>query len=113
MARELYASLLKRYEDAQLSESMEQSKQGEQFRILDPALPTKQPAAPNRPRLALLGVLLALGAAVAAAGLAQHLDTPFHTHHHLPSFTKGPGLASIPRPLRGAGAAPPARPPLP
>src|SRR5207245_4231524 len=87
-ARELYASLLKRYEDAQLAENMEQSKQGEQFRILDPAIPTKQPAAPNRFRLVLLGVLLALGGAVAAAVLAGHLDTSFHTHDDLRAFTK-------------------------
>src|SRR5438094_9139202 len=56
-ARESYASLLKRYEDAQLAESMEQSRQGEQFRVLDSALTAKQPAAPNRFRLAVLGVL--------------------------------------------------------
>ena len=108
-ARELYASLLKRYEDAQLAESMEQSKQGEQFRILDPAIPTKQPAAPNRFRLVLLGVLLALGGAVAAAVLAEHLDTSFHTHDDLRSFTKVPVLASIPRLVSGADAARQAR----
>jgi len=32
----------------QLAESMEQSRQGEQFRILDSAIPAKQPLAPNR-----------------------------------------------------------------
>src|SRR5439155_1149052 len=37
--RELYQSLLKRYEEAQLAESMEQRQKGEQFRVLDPALP--------------------------------------------------------------------------
>src|SRR3989449_6763339 len=107
--KELYSSLLKRYEDAQLAESMEQSKQGEQFRILDPAIPTKQPAAPNRFRLVLLGVLLALGGAVAAAVLAEHLDTSFHTHDDLRSFTKVPVLASIPRLVSGADAARQAR----
>src|SRR5882762_5010762 len=46
--RELYQSLLKRYEEAQLAESMEQRQKGEQFRVLDPAIPNPAPAAPNR-----------------------------------------------------------------
>src|SRR3970282_243645 len=37
--RELYQSLLKRFEEAQLAESMEQRQKGEQFRLLDPAVP--------------------------------------------------------------------------
>jgi polysaccharide chain length determinant protein (PEP-CTERM system associated) len=96
-ARDLYASLLKRYEDAQLAENMEQSRQGEQFRILDPAISAKQPTAPNRFRLAILGVLLAFGAAGAVATLAEHLDTSFHTFDDLRTFTRVPVLASIPR----------------
>src|SRR3989441_4389924 len=38
MARDLYSSLLKRYEDAQLAESVEQAQRGERFRLLDPAI---------------------------------------------------------------------------
>jgi succinoglycan biosynthesis transport protein ExoP len=88
--REQYGSLLKRHEDAQLSESMEQSRQGEEFRILDPAIPARQPSAPNRIRLFLVGVLLSLGAAAAAAVLAERLDTSFHSFDDLRSFTKIP-----------------------
>jgi uncharacterized protein involved in exopolysaccharide biosynthesis len=95
-AKDTYASLLKRYEDAQLAESMEQSRQGEQFRILDSALPAKQPFAPNRMRLILVSVLLSLGAAAAAAVLAERLDTSFHTFDDLRSFARVPVLASIP-----------------
>ena len=94
--KELYSSMLKRYEDAQLAESMEHSRQGEEFRLLDPAIPAKQPLAPNRIRLILVGVLLSLGAAVVAAVLAERLDTAFHTFDDLRSFTKLPVLASIP-----------------
>jgi polysaccharide chain length determinant protein (PEP-CTERM system associated) len=95
-AKDTYASLLKRYEDAQLAESMEQSRQGEQFRILDSAIPAKQPFAPNRIRLILVSVLLSLGAAAAAAVLAERLDTSFHTFDDLRSFARVPVLASIP-----------------
>ena len=87
---------MKRYEDAQLAESMEQSRQGEQFRILDAAIPAKQPLAPNRTRLILVGALLSLGAAAAAAVLAERFDTSSHTLEDLRSFTKAPVLVSIP-----------------
>src|SRR3989442_12487942 len=102
--KELYASLLKRSEEAQLASSMERQK-GEQFRILDPAGPPREPAAPNRIRLILVSVLLALGAAGAAAMLAEHLDTSFHTFDDLRSFTKVPVVASIPRIVRAADTA--------
>src|SRR5712692_9583871 len=77
--RELYQSLLKRYEEAQLAESMEQRQKGEQFRILDPAIPGQEPAAPNRLRLVLTSLMLSLGLAVGAVVLAEHIDTSFHS----------------------------------
>jgi len=75
---------------------MEQSQQSGQFRILDPAIPAKEPQAPNRIGLILAGVLLAVGTAAAAAMLAERLDTSFHTFEDLRSFAKVPVLASIP-----------------
>jgi len=75
---------------------MEQSQQGGQFRILDPAIPAKRPLAPNRIGLIIVGVLLAVGAAAAAAMLAERLDTSFHTFDDLRLFAKVPVLASIP-----------------
>ena len=96
MTKDLYASLLKRYEDAQLAESMEQRQQGEQFRILDAALPARLPAAPNRLRLMLMGLMVSLGIAAAAVMLAEHVDTSFHTIDSLRAITKAPVLVSIP-----------------
>jgi Ca2+/H+ antiporter len=88
---------------------MEQSRQGEQFRILDPAIPAKRPAAPNRIGLILVSVLLAVGTAGAAAMLVEHLDTSFHTLDDLRSFTKVPVLASIPSIVGGVDTARQAR----
>lgn len=95
--KELYRSLLKRYEDAQLAESMEQRQKGEQFRILDPAIPPKEPAAPKRLQLILMGFLLSFGLAAGAVVLAEQLDTSFHTVDELRAFTKVPVLVSIAR----------------
>jgi succinoglycan biosynthesis transport protein ExoP len=94
--KELQGSLLKRYEDARLAETMEQRQRGEQFRILDPALPARAPAAPNRLKLLFAGVLLSLGAAAGAVMLAAHLDTSFHTVDALRSMSSAPVVVSIP-----------------
>src|SRR5205807_3322162 len=96
--RELYQSLLKRSEEAQISESMEQRQKGEQFRVLDPALPTLTPAAPNRVRLLVMALVGSLGLAVGAVMLAEKLDNSFHTVDDLRAFSGAvPVLVSIPR----------------
>jgi protein tyrosine kinase modulator len=95
--KELYNTLLQRYQDAQVSESMEQGQKGDQFRILDPALPAERPTAPNRFRLIVLGLILSLGLAGATVGLIEHRDTSFHKVEELRAFTKVPVLARIPR----------------
>jgi hypothetical protein len=93
--KDLYDSLLKRYDDAQLAESMENDKQGERFRLLENALPPSGPIAPNRARLMIIGLLLALVVAGAAALTAEQFDPTFHTVDDIRDFTKIPVLASI------------------
>jgi polysaccharide chain length determinant protein (PEP-CTERM system associated) len=94
--KEFYQSLLKRYEDAQIAESMEQGQKSEQFRILDAAVPPKEPLAPNRLRLGLLGLALAIGAAALAVMLRERLDTSFHTVDDLRAWSRVPLIAGIP-----------------
>jgi polysaccharide chain length determinant protein (PEP-CTERM system associated) len=95
--RELYVSLQKRYEEAQLGESMEQRQKGELFRILAPATPSQEPIAPNRLRLMLVGLALSLGLAAAAVVGAEQLNAAFHSVDDLRAFTSVPVLVSIPR----------------
>lgn len=102
--KELYHSLLKRYEEAQLAESMEQRQKGELFRILDPAIAWKQPVAPNRPRLLLVALGFSLGVAVGAVALGERLDTTIHTLDDLRTLTAIPVLASIPEIVTAADA---------
>jgi len=94
--RDYYASLMKRYDDAQLAESMEQRQKGEQFRVLDPAIPSAEPTAPNRLRLLLfaLGACLALG--IGAVVLAEQINASFHSVDELRALTTVPVLLSIP-----------------
>ena len=95
-AKDLYQSLLQRYEGAQLAERMDQRLQGEQFRILDPAVASLQPVGPHRFRLLLMGLMGSLAAAVGAALLAETVDTSFHTVDDVRAITTVPVLVSIP-----------------
>jgi uncharacterized protein involved in exopolysaccharide biosynthesis len=74
-----------------------------QFRVLDPAIPAQRPMLPNRTRLVVLGLILATGAAVLAAVVAERLDTTFHTTEELRAFSKVPVLANIPRIMTSEG----------
>jgi len=95
--REAHQSLVKRYEEAQVAESMEQRQKGEQFRILDSALPSTATTAPNRLRLLMMALALSAGLAAGAAMLAEMVDTSFHSADDLRAFTTVPVLVSIPR----------------
>ena len=94
--KDYYQSLLKRHQEAQLAEDMEQRRKGEQFRILDAATPSTEPAAPNRLRLVMMGLGLALGLAAGAVALLEQLDSSFHSVEDLRGAFELPVLVSIP-----------------
>jgi uncharacterized protein involved in exopolysaccharide biosynthesis len=94
--KERYDSLAKRYEEAQLSESLEQGRNAEQFRILDPAIPPRDPVAPVRGRILGLGLALAFGLAIGAVVMAEKLDTTFHSIEDVRAYVGLPTLASVP-----------------
>jgi polysaccharide chain length determinant protein (PEP-CTERM system associated) len=95
--KELYNSLTKRSEEAQLAESMEQRQKGEQFRILDPAVPSGIPTAPVRSRLLMMSIAVSLALGAGAMVLAELLDTSFHSTADLRAYTTIPVLVNIPR----------------
>ena len=91
-AKGLYQSLLKRQEEAKLSESVEQRQKGEQFRLIEPALPAVRPKEPDRRRLILMGLVGVLGLAAGAVVLAEQLYPSFHTVDDLHAFSQVPVL---------------------
>jgi polysaccharide chain length determinant protein (PEP-CTERM system associated) len=95
-ARDVYDSLLKRFDEAQLGETMEVDRQGERFRILEPALPPPSPSAPNRLRLLIVGLLLAVATGVAAVLAVERFDETFHSIDDIRAFTRVPVMATIP-----------------
>ncbi len=95
--QELYASLLKRQEEANLAGNMEQRQKGEQLRILDPATYPEKPSGPARLLLLVVALLGSLGAAAAGVVLWEKvIDQSFHYPEDLEAFTKAPVLATIP-----------------
>ena len=95
--KEHYNALLERYQEALVAESLEYGQKGDQVRILDDAIPSTRPAAPNVLRLILIGLILSIGLAGGAVGLIEHRDTSFHSLSELQAFTKVPVLVTIPR----------------
>ena len=94
--KELYASLLKRREEANLAGNMEQTQKGEQLRILDPATYPERPSGPSRPLFALVALVLSVGIAVVSVVLWEKLiDQSFHYPQELEAFAKIPVLATI------------------
>jgi polysaccharide chain length determinant protein (PEP-CTERM system associated) len=104
-AKEAYDQAQRRYEEARQNEQVETSGQAERFTILEAAIPPEGPSAPNRPRLLIMGLLLALAAAAAAVIAREQFDTSFHTIDDIREFTSIPVIATIPqigkRPRRG------------
>lgn len=95
--KEQYHSLLMRQGEAEVAESMEQRQKGEQFRIIESAVVSEKPTAPNRGQLFLLGTLLALALTAGVVLAAEQLDTTFHTCADLRLHSRVPVLVSIPR----------------
>jgi succinoglycan biosynthesis transport protein ExoP len=95
--RDEYESLMKRYNEARVAESLEERQKGESFRVLDEAVVPAAPAGPKRVELVLAGLLMSLGLAALAVAVAEKADTSFHSAGELRAFTRVPVLTTIPR----------------
>jgi len=94
--KDQYSALQQRYQEAVMAASIEHGEKGDRVRLLDPAIPSTRPVAPNPLRLIAIGLILSLGLAGVAVWLIERRDTSFHTLTELEAFTKVPVLARIP-----------------
>ena len=95
--RELHRTLLSKRGEADMAAELEQRQQGETFRVIEPARMPEQPAGPNRFRLLLVGLALALGASGVAVLLAEQVDTSFRRVDEVRATAPIPVLSAIPR----------------
>lgn len=96
-ARATLDSLQKRYDEARLAADVDGGQMAQEYRLLEAAVPPSFAIGPNRMRLFLGGIIVALAAALAVALLIDRLDTTFYSVDDLRRFTRVPVLASIPR----------------
>jgi uncharacterized protein involved in exopolysaccharide biosynthesis len=95
--RELHRSILAKRGEADMASELEQRQQGETFRVIEPARLPERPAGPNRFRLLLVGLALALGASGVAVLLAEQVDTSFRRVDEVRATAPMPVLSAIPR----------------
>jgi polysaccharide chain length determinant protein (PEP-CTERM system associated) len=95
--RELHKALLSKRGEADMAAELEQRQQGETFRVIEPARLPDRPAGPNRFRLLLVGLALALGASGVAVLLAEQVDTSFRRVDEVRATAPMPVLSAIPR----------------
>jgi protein tyrosine kinase modulator len=95
--REQFRSLQTKRGEADMAAELEQKQQGESFRVIEPARLPERPTGPNRFRLLLVGLALALGASGAAVVLAEQVDTSFRRVDEVRSVLPMPVLSAIPR----------------
>jgi len=54
---------------------MEKERKGEKFTLIDPAVLPEEPISPNRPAIIFLSLVLALGAGVGSAAVAESMNS--------------------------------------
>lgn len=91
-----FQGLLRRKLDAELAEQMERRQQGEQFRVVDPAIAPDRPSSPNGKRIAFLTLILGLGVGGSLAYLRESMDPAFYTASEVEQALHPNMLISLP-----------------
>ena len=95
--RDMFRQLLAKRGEADIAAELEQRQKGEKFRVIDQARLPDRPAGPNRLRLLIVGLVLALGAAGVAVVLAEQVDTSYRRAEEVRATAGVPVLSTIPR----------------
>lgn len=91
-----YQDMLAKRQDAQLAENLEQNQQAEKFSILEPALRPERPSSPDRPKLIVLALFMAVAAGGAVALGAELLFATIRGRDHLARVLDEHPIAVVP-----------------
>lgn len=91
-----YAGLLGKKLDAQMAEELERRQKGEQFRVLDPAVPPDKPVKPDLRKIMAMALIAGLGLGGGLAYLREILDPRFYMPQEVESQLRTEVLVSIP-----------------
>lgn len=91
-----YDVLLIKRREAEQAEKLEMNQQGEQFKVLDAAKVPKKPFKPDKTKIILMGILLALAVGGGFVFLVEFFDQSFHNVKDLEAYLGLPVIVSIP-----------------
>jgi polysaccharide biosynthesis transport protein len=83
--------------DARVSQTLETEQKGERFSLVESARLPDQPFKPNRLAIALIGIVLGIGAGVGLAAIVEFSDTSFRDGETLARATGFPVLTEVGR----------------
>jgi len=81
---------------AEVGQSLEKERKGERFTLIDPAVLPEEPISPNRPALVFLSLVLALGAGIGSAAIAESMDSAVRGAKGLTAILQMAPLTVIP-----------------
>jgi len=81
---------------AEVGQEMEKERKGEKFTLIDPPVMPEEPISPNRPAIIFLSLVLALGAGVGTAAVAESMDSAIRGAKGLVAILHTAPLAVIP-----------------
>ncbi|MDZ7761107.1 MAG: GNVR domain-containing protein [Desulfovermiculus sp.] len=91
-----YQNVLRRKLDAEMAEQMERRQQGEQFRVVDPAIAPDKPFKPDMNKVMVMALALGLGLGGGLAYLREALDPAFYTPGELKEQLQVKTVVSLP-----------------
>jgi succinoglycan biosynthesis transport protein ExoP len=81
---------------AKIAQELEKDSKGERFEIVEPPILPEEPVSPNRPAILFLSLILALGAGIGFAAVAESLDESVHGSKSVASILGAAPLAMVP-----------------
>jgi uncharacterized protein involved in exopolysaccharide biosynthesis len=81
---------------AEVGQEMEKERKGEKFTLIDPAVLPEEPISPNRPAIIFLSLVLALGAGVGSAAVAESMSDAVRGAKGVAALLNTAPLAVIP-----------------
>jgi len=81
---------------AEVGQEMEKERKGEKFTLIDPAVLPEEPISPNRPAIIFLSLVLALGAGVGSAAVAESMNAAVRGARGVAVLLQTAPLAVIP-----------------
>jgi polysaccharide chain length determinant protein (PEP-CTERM system associated) len=95
--KESYQSLLKKSQEAEQAENLEQRQKGEQFKVIDPARIPEKPIQGKVIKILLFGLLAGAGSGLGMAFVREQMDRSFRDAEDLEATMEVKVLANIPK----------------